>query len=204
MRRAVEINPTNQWNTADMGSILAYSVEPTRRSPGLAGQGRSIRTSTPCLVSARPSAGRRCFSAAIRRRIEEFERSPERPYRMTALRPVAMPGWGRAIAPRRYAADCLETRPDFTIARWMAKVPYKNPADAAHLVECGAPRAAGVKSGAHHDQASMPVRQPRSCCGSGDSQRSRRGRCGKSGCRCSPSPGIPLLGTHFRPTRSGG
>jgi hypothetical protein len=33
-------------------------------------------------------------------------------------------------------AECLGKRPDFTIARWMAREPFKNPADAAHLAEC--------------------------------------------------------------------
>ena len=37
---------------------------------------------------------------------------------------------------RLFAADCLERRPDFTIGRWLAKVPLKEPAESAHLAEC--------------------------------------------------------------------
>jgi adenylate cyclase len=33
-------------------------------------------------------------------------------------------------------AECLEKKPDFTIDRWMMKEPFKDQADARHLIEC--------------------------------------------------------------------
>ena len=35
-----------------------------------------------------------------------------------------------------FAAECLTLKPDFSISRRMSKEPFKNPADAKHLVEC--------------------------------------------------------------------
>ena len=37
---------------------------------------------------------------------------------------------------RPLAAECLNKKQDFTIARWMRKEPFKDPADAAHMIEC--------------------------------------------------------------------
>ena len=57
----------------------------------------------------------------------------------TAARHAKLGTMGRA---RVSAVECLRRKPDFTIGRWMKKEPFKNPADAQHLVEC--PRLAGL------------------------------------------------------------
>ena len=44
-RRAVELNPNNQWNAADLGRSSSMSASPKRRCSGSRGRGRSIRTS---------------------------------------------------------------------------------------------------------------------------------------------------------------
>ncbi|MFM9843591.1 MAG: hypothetical protein ACKVOI_11540 [Dongiaceae bacterium] len=71
-----------------------------------------------------------------------FERSSLRPFQISAYLAGCPARLGVNDRARVLAADCLKKRPDFTIRRWMAKVPFKNPADAAHMAE--SMRAAGL------------------------------------------------------------
>jgi adenylate cyclase len=141
IRRAVEINATNQWNTADMGRILSF----VGRAEDAIAWFRRATEIDPYFNPAwyGHSLGR---TLMILRRyeqaLEEFERSSERSYRVTACKAGCHARLGAMGRARLLAAQCLETKPDFTIGRWMAKEPFKDPADAAHLVDCA--RAAGL------------------------------------------------------------
>ena len=134
MQRALEINSTNQWNTADMGNILAYLG---RADEAIAWLNRA-RQIDPYFDPAWywQALGR---TQMLLRRYEEaiaaFERPLLRPFEICAYLAGCHARLGATDRARAYAADCLQKKPDFTIARWMAKVPYKNPADAARLVE---------------------------------------------------------------------
>lgn len=141
MERAIELNPTNQWNTADMGNILSYLG---RAEEALAWFKRA-RQIDPyfdapwywhSLGLAQMLLGR--YDEAV----TEFERPSVRPFQALAYLAGCHARLGAADRARRLAAECLRMEPDFTISRWKTKVPFKNPADIAHMIECL--RAAGL------------------------------------------------------------
>ena len=134
MRRAVEINPNNQWNAADMGLVLVYI-----------GQAEDALT---WLTRARQidpyfdppwywrQAGQACM---VLRRFQDalamFDHVALRTYRIAAF----MAGCHARLADmdraRSFAAECLALRPDFSIGNFTSKEPFKNPAESAYLAE---------------------------------------------------------------------
>ena len=135
VQRAVEINPNNQWNIADMGWVLIY----TGQSEAAAGCVNRAREIDPYFD---PPWSWSCLGLAymVLRRYQEalgaFEHLAAHSYWEAAL----VAGCHAKLGDREHAADfmakCLGARPDFSISRRMAKEPFKNPADAAHLAEC--------------------------------------------------------------------
>jgi adenylate cyclase len=141
MRRAIEINATNQWNTADMGFVLSYLGQ-AEEALGWFARAREI---DPFFDPAwyRPALGRtRMMLRDYQGALEQFERSFLRPWRIAAFMAGCHARLGASGRARELAAECLAKKPDFTIARWLPKEPFKNPADAAHLADCL--RAAGL------------------------------------------------------------
>jgi adenylate cyclase len=141
MRRAIEINATNQWNTADMGSVLSYVG---RAAEALAWFKRA-KEIDPYFDPAWYQHNLGLAHLILRnyeQALEEFERSSTRPYRIAAYMTGCHGRLGATNRARALASECLEKKPDFTIGRWIAKEPFKDPADAAHLAECL--RAAGM------------------------------------------------------------
>lgn len=141
MERAIEINATNQWNTADMGNILSYLGRAEEAIAWL----KRARQIDPYFdppwywqALGRTQMILRHHAEAV----TAFERPSVRPYHVSAYLAGCHAQLGAIDRARPLAAECLQKQPDFTIARWMAKVPFKNPADAAHLAECM--RAAGL------------------------------------------------------------
>src|SRR5262249_52466459 len=91
----------------------------------------------------RPELGRthltlRQYEAAL----EQFERAFLRTWKIAAYMAGCHARLGAAGRAAALAAECLAKKPDYTIVRWLAKEPFKNPADAAHLADCL--RAAGL------------------------------------------------------------
>ena len=141
MRRAIEINATNQWNTADMGSVISYVG---RAAEALAWFKRA-KEIDPYFDAAWYQHNLGLAHLILRnyeQALEEFERSSTRPYRIAAYMAGCHGRLGATSRARALASECLEKKPDFTIGRWIAKEPFKDPADAAHLAECL--RAAGM------------------------------------------------------------
>jgi adenylate cyclase len=141
MRRAIEINATNQWNTADMGLVLSY----VGRAEEAIAWFKRAKEIDPffdppwyCCELGRTHMMLRRYDQAL----AEFERSSARPYRIAAYMAGCHARLGTMDRARALAAQCLEEKPGFTIGRWVAKEPFKDPADAAHLVGCL--RAAGL------------------------------------------------------------
>ena len=135
MRRAVEINPNNQWNAADMGIVLVYADQP-EAALACFNRARAIDPyfDTPwCWF---------CTGLAnmLLHRYEEalaaFEHIPVRNYRGAAF----MAGCHAQLADAERAAvfmrECLNKLPEIRLGHFMSKQPFKNPADAAHIVEC--------------------------------------------------------------------
>ena len=134
MRRAVEINPTNQWNMADMGVILTYEGQPEEALVWLK-RAKEIdpyfdqpwywRTIAQALMSLH----------RYQEAVAMFEHHTSNNYRVAALVAGCHARLGDMDQARASAASCLAMRPDFSIGHFMTKQPFKNRADAANLAE---------------------------------------------------------------------
>jgi tetratricopeptide (TPR) repeat protein len=134
MRRAVEVNPTNQWNMADMGVILTYEGQPEEALVWLK-RAKEIdsyfdqpwywRTIAQALMSLHR------YDEAL----AMFEHVSASHYRNAAMVAGCHARLGDLDQARASAAACMATRPNFSIAHFMTKQPYKDPADAVHLAE---------------------------------------------------------------------
>jgi TolB-like protein len=133
-RRAVEMNPNNQWNVATMGSILIYL-----------GQAEEALIWYKRAKEIDPYFDPPWYwhelgkAYMFLRRYEEalamFGYLPTRPYSIAAH----MAGCYARLADHENARvsvnECLAMKPDFSIAQFMTKQPFKNSADAASLAE---------------------------------------------------------------------
>jgi len=135
MNRAVQINPTNQWNAADMGSLLSA----LGRAEEALGWMKRAKEIDPYFDPPWYWFGLGVSLMLLRRYGEAaaaFERPSGRPFYTAAYAAGCHAMLGAMDRARTLAAECLDKKPDFTIRRWMAKDPFKNPADADHIVEC--------------------------------------------------------------------
>src|SRR5882724_9868875 len=116
MQRAIEINPTNQWNTASAGNILCY----VGRAEGAIAWLKRAKQFDPYFDPAWywHSLGQ---AHMILRRYKEaaevFERASVRPFWISAYLAGCH---ARLAATRRvevFLAKCLGKKPDFTISR---------------------------------------------------------------------------------------
>lgn len=134
MQRAVEINPNNAWNRADMGLILTYAGRPDEAITWLKG----AREIDPYFDP--PWYWRQAGQAyMVLRRPEEaqsmFAHIPLATYRSAAYVAGCHARLGDMERARQHAAECLALRPGFSIAQFMSKEPLRNPADAEYLAE---------------------------------------------------------------------
>jgi TolB-like protein len=134
MQRAIELNPNNQWNAADMGIVQTYLGE--------------ADAALSCFKRAKeidpffdpPWYFMKLGQAYLTlRRYDEalaaFELSPLQNFREAAFMAACH---ARLSNPARAAfcvALCLKMMPAFSIKRFMSKEPYKKPTDGAHLAE---------------------------------------------------------------------
>jgi TolB-like protein/tetratricopeptide (TPR) repeat protein len=133
-RRAVEMNPTNQWNTADMGLVLGYLGQAEDALAWF----RRAREIDPYFD---PPWYFRSIGHALMtlhrygEALAVFEQIAPRPYRVAALVAACHARLGNAPAAEKNTASVLAMKPDFTISRFMTREPFKDPVDAAHLAE---------------------------------------------------------------------
>lgn len=134
MRRSVELNPSNQWNMADMGMMLNYAGEP---GEALAWFARA-RETDPYFD---PPWYWREYGLAylLLHRYQEalamFGRLSTPHYRISALMAACHARLGDTGRARLCAAECLADRPGFSIAHYLAKTPFRNAEDAVHIAE---------------------------------------------------------------------
>ncbi len=133
-RRTIELNPNNQWNRADLGYILIY-----------VGQAEEALASFKHAREIDPYFDQPWYWRSIgqaymvlhryKEALEMFDRVSVRPYRTIALMAGCHARLGDIERAKASVAECLAMRPNFSIAHYMSKEPFKLPADSAHLAE---------------------------------------------------------------------
>jgi TolB-like protein/tetratricopeptide (TPR) repeat protein len=133
-RRALEINPTNQWNTADMGIVQLYAGD--------------AETALTWFLRAReidpyfdpPWYFR--FLGVVLMTLHRYEEAlamldhlPPHQYRVAALKAGCHARLGHVERASACAAACLANKPRFSVRHFMAAEPFKDPACAADLAE---------------------------------------------------------------------
>jgi TolB-like protein len=132
IRRAVEINPNNQWNAADFGSCLVYAGEPEEALTWFS-KAREIDPYFDVPWYWR-EAGLACMS--LRRYADALSKLGQargRLYRNAALTAACHARLGDMERARASVLDCLSMRPDFSIAQFMRKEPFRIAADAEEV-----------------------------------------------------------------------
>lgn len=134
VRRAVELNPNNQWNLADM----AYVV-------GFMGDGEQALQWSARAKQADPYFGPSWFwrqqarSYLILQKYEEalgmLERIPGRHWIDAAYMAGCHARLGSAERARKLGAECLAMRPDFTIPKLLLIQPFKSNSDAGNIAQ---------------------------------------------------------------------
>lgn len=122
----------NQWNAADLGSVLIYAGEPEEALAWFS-KAREIDPYFDVPWGWR-TAGLACMS--LRRyadALSRFSQARDRLYWDAALTAGCHARLGDIERARASAAACLSMRPDFSIAQFMSKEPFKNPADAEQV-----------------------------------------------------------------------
>jgi adenylate cyclase len=132
MRRAVELNPNNQWNAADMAIVLGY-----------AGQAEEALTWSARAKQIDPYFDPPWYWREIgriylvlrryREALAMFEHIPLRTYRDAAYMAACHARLGDSEHTRALVAECLAKRPEFSIWHLMTKEPFKLVSDAEHL-----------------------------------------------------------------------
>ena len=131
-RRAVEINPNNQWNAADLGSCLVYTGESEQALTWFA-KAREIDPyfDVPWCWRA---AGLACMNLGrYADALLRLRHARGRLYSNVALTAACHARLGEMDCARASVATCLSIRPDFSIAQFMSREPFKNPADAEQI-----------------------------------------------------------------------
>jgi TolB-like protein len=134
VRRAVAMNPNNQWNAADMGGILLYVGEAEEALAWF----KRAKEIDPYFNEPwywRSLGEAHMVLQQYQEALAAFDHSPSRIYRVAAFMAGCYARLADMEHARVHAAECLAMKPDFSTGHFVAKQPFKNPADAASLTE---------------------------------------------------------------------
>jgi adenylate cyclase len=141
MRRAVEINPNNQWNQADMAFVMIYAGQAEEALTWIA-RARQIDPFFDPPWYWRQAARAYIVLGRYRDALSAFAHMPVRKFRDFALLAACHAQLGDMENARACVASCLSLRPQFSIRQHMSKEPFKLATDANHISR--ALRAAGL------------------------------------------------------------
>jgi uncharacterized protein (DUF924 family)/TolB-like protein len=131
-QRAVEINPNNQWNAADLGAILVYAGHSEEALSWFA-RAREIDPYFDPPWYWRAIALAYMSLQRYEEALSSLSHARVSTHRYVALIAGCHARLGDMQRATASAGECLRIRPDFSIARFMRKEPYKIPADAERL-----------------------------------------------------------------------
>jgi len=134
MRRAVEINPTNQWNQADMGLVLTY-MDQAQDALTWYARARQIDPYFDPPWYWRQTGQTYMTLGRYQEALSMLAHIPAHTYRTAALMAGCHARLGDLESARKCGADCLSMMPAFSIRWYVSKEPYRFPADAERLAE---------------------------------------------------------------------
>ena len=132
MRRAVELNPNNQWNVADMALVLGYAGE-AEQALTWSGRAKQIDPYFDPPWYWRQAGRIYVVLRRYREALAMFEHIPLRSYRDAAYMAGCHARLGESERAHALVAECLVKRPEFSIRHMMTKEPFKLVSDAEHL-----------------------------------------------------------------------
>jgi TolB-like protein/tetratricopeptide (TPR) repeat protein len=134
MRRAVELNPNNQWNLADMAFVLGYAGE-AEQALSWSARAKEVDPYFDPPWFWRQKG--RCYVVLGRYQeaLTMFERVPLRTYYDVAYMAACHARLGNSDRARTLAAECVADRPNFSIRRLLAIEPFKLDPDAENLAQ---------------------------------------------------------------------
>jgi serine/threonine protein kinase/Tfp pilus assembly protein PilF len=132
MRRAVELNPNNQWNLADMAYVLGYAGDAEKALSWSARAKEADPYFDPPWFWRQKG---RSYMALGRypEALTMFEHIPLRNFADAAYLAGCYARVGNLDRARALAAECLALRPNFSIQRLLVTEPYKLSEVAANL-----------------------------------------------------------------------
>jgi adenylate cyclase len=124
MRRAVELNPNNQWNLADMAYVLGYAGDAEEALSWSARAKEADPYFDPPWFWRQKG---RSYMALGRypEALTMFEHIPLRNFADAAYLAGCHARVGNLDRARALAAECLALRPNFSIQRLLVTEPYK-------------------------------------------------------------------------------
>jgi TolB-like protein len=132
MQRAVEINPNNQWNAADMALVLGYAGQAEQALSWFA-RAKQIDPYFDPPWYWRQAGCVHMILHRYREALTLFEHIPIRSYLDSAYMAGCHARLGEGERARALVAECLAKRPAFSIRHLMAKQPFKLASDAEHV-----------------------------------------------------------------------
>ena len=131
-RRAIQINPNNQWNAADLGSVLMY-VGQVEEAVSWFTRAREIDPYFDPPWYWHDFGKAHMIAHRYADALSKLTHVRTRRYRLAALMAGCYAELGDMERARACVADCLSMRPGFSIAQYMSKEPFRDSAAAGQL-----------------------------------------------------------------------
>jgi len=132
MRRAVALNPNNQWNAADMAIVLMYAGE-AEEALNWAARAKQIDPYFDPPWYWRQMGRIYMALRHYREALAMFEHIPLRNYRDIAYMAGCHARLGESDRARALVTECLSQRPQFSVRHMMTREPFKLASDAENL-----------------------------------------------------------------------
>lgn len=134
MRRAIELNPNNPWNRADMGLVLTYAG-PAEEALDWLTRAREIDPFFDPPWYWRQTGQAHMVLRQFDQALNMFAHVSFRTLRTAVYMAACCARIDETERARMYAAECLDVNPDFSIRQFVSKEPFRDPAEADFLAE---------------------------------------------------------------------
>ena len=134
IRRSLELNPNNQWNLADMAYVLCYAGE-AEQALNWSARAKEADPYFDPPWFWRHKGRSYLVLGQYQEALTMFEHIPLRTYYDAAYMAACHARLGNSDRARSLAAECLVSRPNFSIRRLLITEPFKLSSDAENLAQ---------------------------------------------------------------------